>query len=144
MAESLSIGAAVVGIIVPALHDTRRLLKDLQQLKDAPKTIQRLIEDVRSVDMDLKLLEGVDQKEWALLGAGVAEQSRRTIKTCGEACELFRADLKKWTRHSADGELLWQDRLNVGVMKKSQVKAMSEQLVNCKLAINSVVSVATL
>jgi hypothetical protein len=36
----------VVGITVPALHGTRLLLKDLQQLKDAPNTVKRLVEDV--------------------------------------------------------------------------------------------------
>lgn len=144
MADPLSLGAGVVGIVVPALHGTRLLLDDLQQLKDAPKTIQRLTEDVQSLDKDLKLLKGVEEKDWALLGAGVVEHSRITIESCGEACELFRADLKQWTRHSAGGKLAWQDRANVGVMKKSQIKAMSEQLVNCKLTINSVASIATL
>jgi hypothetical protein len=46
MADPLSITASVVGIIGPALHTMRLLLQDLQQLKDAPKTIKRLVEDV--------------------------------------------------------------------------------------------------
>jgi hypothetical protein len=44
MADPLSITASAVGIIVPALHGTRLLLEDLQQLKDAPKTVKRLVE----------------------------------------------------------------------------------------------------
>ena len=144
MADPLSIDAGAVGIVVPALDVTRELLEDLQRVKDAPKTIQRLTEDVQSVDMDLKLLKGVEEAEWALLDTGVAEQSQTTIKSCGDACKLFRADLGRWTRHSAGGPLAWQDRVNVGVMKKSQIKAMSEQLVNCKLTINNVVGIANL
>jgi hypothetical protein len=46
MADPLSITASIVGIIVPALHGTRLLLGDLQQLNDAPKTIKRLTDDV--------------------------------------------------------------------------------------------------
>jgi hypothetical protein len=37
MPDPRSIIATVVGIIVLALHDIRLLLKDLQELKDAPK-----------------------------------------------------------------------------------------------------------
>jgi hypothetical protein len=141
MADPLSITASAVGIIVPALHGTRLLLEDLQQLKDAPKTVKRLVEDVHSVDTALKLLQSVEEREW---DAGIAEQSETTISSCTKACELFRADLQRWTRHSEDGKLAWQDRTNVGFFKQGQIKAMSEQLSNCKLTINSVVSIATL
>lgn len=144
MADPLSITASVVGLTVPALHGTRLLLDDLQQLKDAPKTVKRLVEDVRSVDTALELVKGVGDREWELLGAGVAEQSKTTITSCTQACNLFRADLQRWTRHSDDGKLAWQDRASVGFFKQGQIKAMSEQLSNCKLTINSVVSIATL
>ncbi|KAH8744942.1 hypothetical protein F5882DRAFT_433341 [Hyaloscypha sp. PMI_1271] len=94
MTDPLSITASAVGIIMPALHGTRLLLEDLHQLKDAPKTVKRLAEDVRSVDTALKLLQA--------------------------------------------------DRASVGFLKQGQIKAMSEQLSNYKLTINSVVSIATL
>jgi len=61
-----------------------------------------------------------------------------------QACNLFRADLQKWTRHLEDGKLIWPDRANVGFFKKDQAKTMSEQLQSCKLAINLIVGVATL
>jgi hypothetical protein len=133
-----------MGIVGPALHATRLLLEDLQQLKDAPKTVKRLVEDVRSVDTALELLQSVEKREWDLLGAGVAEQAETTISSSTQACNLFRADLQKWTRHSEDGKLAWLDRANVGFFKKDQVKAMSEQLQCCKLAINLIAGVATL
>jgi hypothetical protein len=144
MTDPLSITASVVGIIMPALHATRLLLDDLQQLKDAPKAVKRLVEDVYSVDTALELLKGIEEREWGLLGADVAKQSKTTISSSTQACNLFRADLQKWTKHSEDGKLAWLDRANVGFFKKDQVKAMSEQLQNCKLAINLIVGVATL
>lgn len=144
MADPLSIAASVVGITVPALHGTRLLLDDLQNLKDAPKTVKRLVDDVSSVDTALKLLQNVEHREWESLGTNVAEQTKRTIDGCTQACDLFRAYLQRWTRHSEDGKLAWQDRANVGFFKQGQIKAMSAQLQNCKLTINSVVSIATL
>lgn len=144
MSDPLSITAGIVGIIVPALHGTRLLLDDLQQLKEVPKTVKRLLEDVHSVDIALKLLQGVEDGEWDLLGPGIAEESKTTISSCTQACDLFRTDLQRWTKHSDDGKLVWQDRAKVGFFKQGQIKAMSEQLSNCKLTINSVVSIATL
>ena len=144
MSDPLSITASVVGIIVPALHGTRLLLEDLQQLKDTPKIVKRLVEDVHSVDTALKLLQSVEDREWDLLGSGIAEQSKTTISSCTQACDLFRTDLQRWTRHSDDSKLAWQDRVKVGFFKQGQMKAISEQLSNCKLTINSVVNIATL
>ncbi|KAH7418683.1 hypothetical protein BKA64DRAFT_206593 [Cadophora sp. MPI-SDFR-AT-0126] len=144
MADPLSITASIAGIIVPALHGTRLLLGDLQQLNDAPKTVKRLTDDVQSVHTTLEMLEGVEEGDWKSLGPIVAEQSKATIVSCTQACNLFRADLQKWTRHSEDGKLTWLDRANVGFFKKDQVKAMSEQLQSCKLAINLNVGIATL
>lgn len=73
MPDPLSVTAGIIGIVVPALHGTRLLLDDLDGLKDAPKTVKRLTDDVRSVDATLKLLEGVDNRDWNLLGITVAE-----------------------------------------------------------------------
>ena len=93
MADPLNITASAVGIIVPALHGTRLLLEDLQQLKDALKTVKRLIEDIYSVYTTLELLRGVEDGDWKSLGQNVAEQSKATISSCTQACNLFRADL---------------------------------------------------
>ena len=116
----------------------------LGEIKDAPKIITRLSDEVRSVDAALNLLNGVEEREWVSLGTTVAEESKTTISTYKTACDLFRSDLERWTKHSEDGKLAWQDRANVGFFKKAQIKAMSEQLQNCKLSISTVVSLATL
>jgi hypothetical protein len=126
MADPVGITASAVGIIVPALHGIRLRLEDLQQLKDAPKTTKHLVEDVHSVDKALKLLQAVEGRDWSLLGADIAEQSERMISNCSQACDIFRA--QRWTKHSEDGKLAWQDRANMGFLKQGQLKAMSDQL----------------
>ncbi|OBT39272.1 hypothetical protein VE00_10182 [Pseudogymnoascus sp. WSF 3629] len=144
MSDPLSITASVVGITVAALHGTRLLLEDLQQLKHAPKTVKRLVEEVNSVNTALTLVQDVEDREWELLGADLAELLKTTICNCKQACDLFRTDLQRWTRHSEDGKLAWKDRANVGFFKQAQIKAMSEQVSNCRLTITSAVSIATL
>ncbi|KAL9082767.1 MAG: hypothetical protein Q9165_008789 [Trypethelium subeluteriae] len=143
MPDPLSTAAGVVGIAVPALHGIRLLLEDLEHFKNAPKTVKRLLEDVQSVNTSLQSLQRIEEREWDLLGASVAQELVTTISSCTRACDLFRTNLQHWTRHSDDGKLAWQDRTSVGFFKKGQVKAISEQLQNCKLSITSVVSLAT-
>ena len=144
MADPLSIGAAVVGIIAPALHGTRLLLDDLRGLIDAPKAIETLKENLCSVEMALTSLQAVKNVEWELLGNTVVEQSKATINSCTKACDMFRADLQRWTKHSGEGKLSWQDRANVGFLKQRRIKAISDQLQTCQISINSVTGIATL
>jgi hypothetical protein len=103
MANPLGVAASVVSITVPALHGARLLLGDLKKVKDAPETVQCLKDDVRSVDMELTSLGALKDQDWESLGESVAEESKTTIRV--KACDLFRADLQRWTRHSEDGKL---------------------------------------
>ncbi|KAF2802609.1 uncharacterized protein BDZ99DRAFT_512429 [Mytilinidion resinicola] len=100
MPDPLSITTGVVGITVPALHGIRLLLEDLEQFKKALKTIKRLLEDVQSVDTSLQLLQPVEEREWDLLGASVAEELKKTISSCTQAYNSVRhthitEDIKK-------------------------------------------------
>jgi hypothetical protein len=95
MADPLSITASIVGIVVPALHTTRLLLADLQELKDAPKNVKHLVDNVQSVDTALELLKGIEEREWDLLSEDVAKQSKTTISSSTHAYNLFSAELKK-------------------------------------------------
>jgi len=143
MAE-LGVAASIVGITVPALHGARLLLDDVQQIKGAPKAIIGLKSALRSLEMAYKALQAVEQRDWDALGGSVAEQAKITIASCEDACNLFRADLQYWTKHSDDGTLSWQDRLNVGFFKQHRVAALSDQLHNCYTTMNLTVSVANL
>jgi hypothetical protein len=71
MGEPLSTTTSIIGIIMLALHSTRVLLEDLQGLKDAPKTITCLTNDVHSVYAGLELLHSVKDVDWESLGKGI-------------------------------------------------------------------------
>jgi hypothetical protein len=144
MADPLSITAGIVGVTVPALHGARLLLDDLQKINEAPQTVEHLKEDVRSVDMALTSLQKLKDHEWESLGGSVAENSKTTISTCTRACDEFRTSIQRWTKHSGNGRLTWQDRANIGFFQQGRIKTISAQLQNCKVTINSVVSIATL
>lgn len=144
MTDPLTVAASVVGVTVPALHGTRLLLDDIQSIIDAPNALAKLKTDLLSLDMALNSLQGMKNQEWELLGETVVEQSKNTITNCTKACDMFRTNLKSWTRHSDEGKLSWQDRANVGLFKQRQIQAISHQLQACMISINSVVGIATL
>lgn len=141
MVEPLSTAASVVGIIVPVMHGIRLLLTDIEKIADAPKTVARLKDDLHGFYLALEGLKAVDPSE--LESLGVAQLSLSAIKTCNEACETFRKDLQRWTKHSEDGKLSQWDRLVVGYQDE-KIKSMSKQFQNCKITLLSAVSIATL
>ena len=144
MPDPLSIAAGVVGVTVPALHGARLLLDDLWKIADAPKAVESLKADLTSIDTALQSLQTIKDHQWELLGKPIADQSKTAISNCKTACASFHSDLRRWTRHSTEGKLSWQDRTKIGFFKERQMKAISEELQICKLSFSLVVGIATL
>jgi hypothetical protein len=107
-----------------------RLFRDgLKRLDNPPKTVKRLVKDVESIYASLQVLQ--DVKEWSLLGEGIVQQSKATISSCTRAYDLFETS-----------GIAWNPKI-IGYAAM-QIKAMSEQLSNCTLTINSIISIANL
>ena len=143
MSNSLDIATSVVNVTVPALHGLRLLAVDLNKIVEAPRSIQKIKDDVSSVEMAIQSLQAIDDMEWEALGDSVAKQSKAVIEHCTSACNNFHSDLQRWTSHSQDGSLSWLDRTKVGFFQEHQLKAVSEHLQSCKTILNSAVGVAT-
>ncbi|KAK3385983.1 hypothetical protein B0H63DRAFT_395375 [Podospora didyma] len=141
--EPLSITAGIVGIVTPTLHCVRLLVKDLQNIADAPDAVTALTDDLQSVGLALASVHAVTDLQWNSLGEAVAAQSKATITSCKASCERFKTSLDRWTRHSTDGTLSWRDRATLGVFRQGHIKSMSEQLQSCNITLTSVASMAT-
>ncbi|KAK7928765.1 hypothetical protein PG985_005763 [Apiospora marii] len=120
MADPVSIALGAAGILAPALHWTRLLVEDLRKISDAPSTLKTLHEDVRSVEAALQSLNVISPPQWEALGAAVFEQ------------------------HSNEGSISTRDRLSLGFVRQDQVKSMFEQLQKYLIALNLIISTATL
>lgn len=142
MGEPLSSAAGVVGIVFPAMHGTRQLLNDIEKIRGAPATVAGLKKELEGVFLATERLNKVDPSE--LIALGVTNQSLSAIKTCDEACDTFRKNLQRWTRHSEDGKMSWRDRINVGFFQDENIKALSERLQSCKSTLILAVSTANL
>jgi len=133
-----------VGIVAPTLHCVRLLVKDLQNIADAPDAVKALTNDLQSVGLALASVQAVTDPQWKSLGETVTGQSKAAITSCKDSCERFKTSLDRWTRHSTDGTLSWRDRATLGIFRQGHVKSISEQLQNCKITLTSVASIATL
>jgi hypothetical protein len=144
MADPLSVSASVAGLVGLALQGTRRLIDDVNNVRDTPKSLEDLQTDLTSIGASLKSLEAADESQLRLLGEHVYDQSAMAIEKCASACDRFRDDLQCWTKRSRNGKLSWRDKINIGFFKEQRIAAMAKQLQSCKLTLNSVVGTATL
>jgi hypothetical protein len=144
MPDPLSISASVAGLVGLALHGTRLLIDDVNNIRDAPRALEDLQTDLTSISSSLESLEAIDELQLKMLGDQICNQSKFAVNKCTSACDGFRGDLQRWTKRSRDGKLSWRDKTNIGFFKERRIKAMAKQLQSCKLTLNSVVSTATL
>lgn len=144
MPDPLSASAGVVGITVPALHFTRLLIDDVKTLIDAPRVIQRLRNDLVSLETAYGSLQSISEADWATVGGNIATQAQAAVTSCEDLCQSQHEDLQRWTKHSEGGTLSKRDRITVGFFKERQLRAMSDELQATKLTFTSVVSLANL
>jgi hypothetical protein len=144
MTDPLSVTAGVAGLVAFALEGVRLLVKDVNNMREAPKSLEDLQVDLTFVGFSLESLEKIDESQLRLLGDHVYSQSTIAIESCKSTCFDFRDDLRRWTKRSRDGKLSWRDKMNIGIVKERRIEAMSRQLQNCKLTLNQVAVTATL
>jgi hypothetical protein len=144
MSDPLSVTASVAGLVVLALQGVRLLVNEVNNIKEAPKSLENLQIDLASVQMSLKSLEYIDESQLRLLGEQIYNQSATAIERCTSTCHDFHNDLQRWTRRSRDGKLSWRDKTNIAIFREQRIDVMSRQLQNCKLTLSSVAVNATL
>jgi hypothetical protein len=144
MSDPLSVTASVAGLVVLALQGIRLLVNDVNNIREAPTSLENLQVDLASVEMSLQSLESIDESQLRSLGEQVYNQSAVAIERCTSTCREFHDDLQRWTKRSRDGKLSWRDKTNIGIFKERRIEAMSRQLQNYKLTLNSVAVTATL
>ncbi len=141
---AMDIAAGVIGITGTALHFVRLLADDIGNIVNAPRAVKLLQADLLDVEYALTSLRTISEAQWESLGEPLVVQSKAATTACKESCSNFSTALDRWTRHSGDGKLSWQDRAMVGVFKQGQINSISEQLRNCKATLTLVVGSASL
>jgi hypothetical protein len=85
MADPLSVSASVAGLVGLALHGTRRLIDDVNNVRDAPRSLEDLQTELESIGSSLKSLEAVDESQLRLQAPGYRLGSTIVVFRLGQA-----------------------------------------------------------
>jgi len=145
MSDPLSVTAGVAGLAALALHGIRLLIDEMNNIREAPKSLENLRVNLASVRSSLDSLKNVDEPYLKSLGKQVCDQTTAVIENCTITCNNFHSDLVRWTKRSHEvGKLSRRERINIGIFKERQIVAMGRQLQSCSSTLTSVAVTATL
>jgi Fungal N-terminal domain of STAND proteins len=144
MAETFATFAAVAGVAGLTLQAIKSLGDDVQAIKDAPATVEKLRQDLSALASLLQTLEANTEESLQHLSTDANAVLAAALNSCKSACEIFQTKLKRWMRHSTDNHMHWWDRVRVGILADKNVETLSKQLLQCKVTINTAIGMMTL
>ncbi|KAL4911901.1 hypothetical protein BDW62DRAFT_38543 [Aspergillus aurantiobrunneus] len=145
MTDPFSITAGAIGIAGVTLQGVTALLNDVQAIQNAPSLISSLEQDILAIQKVLQIF-GSDEESSKLRSLSPDTQSalHLAIQHCGQACDAFRAKIKKWSANSVDGKLRWWDRARVGLFAEADVNMLRDSLAASKHTMNAALNTASL
>ncbi|MCJ1312307.1 hypothetical protein MMC25_005981 [Agyrium rufum] len=140
--DPLSITASLVGITTAALQSAQFLVKTIDNVKDAPRTIKDISADVRAIESVLQDLNTKVQNESSQLIR--SNQVGPAVENCDRACKAFQLQIERWTKHSNEDAIFWISRWKIGMFGQDRIKTLKGQLNDCKSTLNVALTTATL
>ncbi|KAI9695778.1 MAG: hypothetical protein M1820_008451 [Bogoriella megaspora] len=141
MADGLSAAASIVGIVAAAVQSIQILSATIDAIKDAPDTIRNVKLDLQAVGSVLRSLEEICRNDniRIVLDAEV----KFAVENCSKVCTAFQNHLRRWVRHSGDGEASTIDRWRVALFGQERIRTLRGQLNDCKSTLTVALSTAT-
>jgi hypothetical protein len=140
--DPLSITASVVGITTAALQSAQFLVKTIDNVKDAPHTINEISTDLRVVESVLQDLNTKAQD--GSLQIIQSSQIGPAVENCDRACKAFQLQIERWMKHSKEDKIFWISRWKIGLFGPDRIKTFKGQLGDCKGTLNIALTTATL
>lgn len=142
--DPFSITAGAIGITGFATTSIVQLHSLINSLTEAKDIVTDVASSLANIERPLAALERLSISDEAtstaakedLKKAGVAE----AVNKCGDACDEFSKNLKKWTKHSSTVRLSLRDRLSVGVWNKEKIRTFRTQLQSCEATVQFAVT----
>lgn len=147
MTDPLSATAGVIGITAAALHSARKLHAFIEAIREAPKAIANIKEDLAAVDAVLGSLGKALQDQNLPDELKPLRQDVKVelaVQICEKACVEFKETLANWMRHSTEEKIFWWDRVKAGYLGEAKVRAFTAQVGTCKATISVALNTATL
>jgi hypothetical protein len=118
--DPLSITASAVGIATAALQSAQFLVKTIDNIKDAPRTIKDISADLRVIESVLQDLNTKEQD-----GSSQIIQSNQigpAVENCDRACKAFQLQVDRWMKHSKEDKIFWISRWKIGLFGPDRIK----------------------
>ena len=140
MSDPISTSASVLSISAAALQSVQFLVNSIKAIKDAPKAVIALKDDLQALESALRSLrQELDGDNAARL---VNEAIRSAVENCNRASTAFKAKLDQWTRHSTTDKTVWLDRTRIAPFEQGQIKSFTGQVNASKNTLNVALSTA--
>ena len=147
MADGISLTASIISLAGLAYKSTTSLYRLLVDLRDAPKTLQFLNDDVHAVQCLLKSLQTVmEDSSDDSFSDGIAtclRESKPILTECSRACDELAEKIGTIMSNSDATRVSMRDRLKLQFEERSLV-GFRCRIGNYKATINIAVSLASL
>jgi hypothetical protein len=141
--DPFGIKVGAIGITESATNSIVQLHSLIDGLTEAKDVISDIASSLAKIERPLAALEELSISDGATSDAarenlrqvGVAE----TVNRCGEACDEFGKNLKKWTKYSSTMRHSLRDRLSVGVWNE-KMRTLRTRLQSCEKTVQFAVT----
>lgn len=143
MADPLSVGASVVGIVGAALHGSKRLYEFIDSLRSAPKDIAALSTDLRALYQVLGRLAGMQDK--LSNNPELCDCLTTPLENCLDIFEEFTNTLNGFTQTTRDGKVKVRTWKNIAwAFKDKEIQLFRDTVTTYKMSLDMTVNVMTL
>lgn len=142
--DPFSLTVGTLGIAGAAVQSINALIHEIKAIRDAPGVIKSLRYELAAVEAILLALDNAHKNsQLDHLTPDGKEALQLAVTNCQRACDNFGIKLARWTTRS-DEKMHWWDRVRVGVLAETTVKALCDQLNRCESTMSTAISTATL
>ncbi|RSL53008.1 hypothetical protein CEP54_010609 [Fusarium duplospermum] len=143
MADPLSVGASVVGIVGAALHGAKRLYEFIDSLRNAPKDIAALSTDLRALYQVLGRLAGMQDR--LSKNPELCDCLTTPLENCLDIFEEFTTLLNSFTQTTRDGTVKVRTWKNIAwAFKDKEIQLFRDTVTTYKVSLDVAVNAMTL
>jgi len=147
MAEAVGLTASIIAIAALAYQSSKTLYELLDGIRNAPKTLQGLNEDLSAISHLLKSIKSaMEDSSDDSFSDGVKkclEEVKPALTGCGKTCHEFKEKMGKIMSHSDEKHTSKRDRIKLQFEEKD-ILAFRYRLGSYKATLNIALSLASL
>jgi Fungal N-terminal domain of STAND proteins len=137
--DPFSITVGALGITEFAVSSIVQLHDFINDLAQAEEVLQDVALNLEGIQRPLNALEALSISDGRTSHAAKEDLKKtgvvEAVNDCGQACNNFSKNLKKWTEHSGSAKFSLRDRLSVGVWNKEKIRTFKTRVQSCQTVV---------